>query len=406
MAANQPGGRTLGGSVSRRDFLRVGGLSVVGLSLSERKALARLRESSGPRNCILVLMTGGPSQFETFDPKPDAPSDIRGPLRAISTAIPGVAFSESLPGLAERANRFAIIRSLHHDAAPIHETGFQLLQTGRLNHHGVKQPAFGAVAARLLPARGALPAAVILPTPLHALGTSAGTGQTAGFLGEEFEPYSLADEFDGSGESDPRTLRVAADSPLAAEPEPVRRAYGDTRFGRLLLRSRQLIECGVRCVTVNLFDTLAGQITWDCHGRSALSSGTLFDYRDELCPAFDRALSALLDDLDQRGLLADTLVVACGEFGRTPRVNAQMGRDHWTGAFSALVAGAGIAGGQVIGATDRQGAAPIDRPVHLAELHATILHALEIDPAAPLPIDAPDAPPVAARQPIGELFGA
>ncbi|MEX0717540.1 MAG: DUF1501 domain-containing protein [Planctomycetaceae bacterium] len=371
--------RKIGGSVSRRDFLRVGGLSVVGLSLSERKALARLREKSGPRNCILVLMTGGPSQFETFDPKPDAPSEIRGPLKSIATAIPGVAFSETLPGLAQRAGRFTTIRSLYHDAAPIHETGFQLLQTGRLNHHAVKHPAFGSVAAKMLQGRGDLPASVVLPRPLHTLGTAAGTGQTAGFLGEEFSPYTLEEEFAEIVETPPHLPPT-----LVGEQEPVRRAYGDTRCGRLLLRSRQLVECGVRCVTVNLFDTLAGQVTWDCHGRSDFSSGTLFDYRDELCPAFDRAMSALLDDLEQRGLLDETLVVACGEFGRTPRVNAHLGRDHWTSVFSGLLAGAGVPGGEVIGASDRQGAAPADRPVHLGELHATMLHALRIESTASL----------------------
>ncbi|MEX1095883.1 MAG: DUF1501 domain-containing protein [Planctomycetales bacterium] len=398
MAENETTKGRIGGSVSRRDFLRVGGLSVVGLSLSERRALARLRENSGPRNCILVLMTGGPSQFETFDPKPDAPAEIRGPLRSISTAIPGVAFSESLPGLAQRADRFAVLRTLHHDAAPIHETGFQLLQTGRLNHHLVKHPAFGSVAARFLRGRGDVPPSVVLPRPLHELGTCAGAGQTAGFLGEDRGPLSLADEFADGAESSPRPPAA-----LAAESEAVRRAYGDTRFGRLLLRSRQLVECGVRCVTVNLFDTLAGQLTWDCHGRSDWSSGTLFDYRDELCPAFDRAMSALLDDLEQRGLLGDTLVVACGEFGRTPRVNAHLGRDHWTGVFSALIAGGGVRGGQVIGASDRQGSAPADRPIHLGELHATILHALEIDPATRLAVGDGSELPLGDHRPIAEL---
>lgn len=358
------------GSVSRRDFLRVGGISAVGLSMAERAALAKSRRSGDRKQVVLLLMTGGPSQLETFDPKPEAPVEVRGPLRSISTAIPGVGFSEGLPGLAERADLLAIVRSMHHTAAPIHETGLQLLQTGGLVSGGIEPPSFGATAARVLGPRGRVPAYVVLPRLLTDTGVRAYRGQTAGRLGPEFDP-STPDVDDAGLEGSP--------APLAEESASTRTAYGEHRFGRLCLRARQLVECGVRVVTVNLFDSLAGGPTWDAHGRGGETASTPYDYRDELCPAFDRAASALLDDLADRGLLDDTLVVATGEFGRTPHLNARGGRDHWTGAWSAILAGGGIRGGTVLGATDRRAGAPIDRPTTPAELVATVYDFLGID---------------------------
>ena len=389
--------------VSRRDFLRVGSLSVVGLSVAERAALAEAQALAERRSCIFILMTGGPSQFETFDPKPDAPAEIRGPLRAISTAVPGVALSQSLPRLAERADTFALLRSLWHDAAPIHETGQQLLQTGRLARGGLQYPSFGSVVAGTFGPRGKMPPYVVLPRLVANTGVNAYRGQQAGFLGTDYDPLTLVDdgpEPSGTMSGDRLPARISLDS----EPEAVRRAYGHTRFGRLCLKARQLVECGVRTVCVNLFDSLSGRITWDCHGRSPWAGATLFDYRDTLCPDFDRALAALLDDLTQRGLLDDTLVVAVGEFGRTPWVNPHGGRDHWPGVWSALIAGAGVRGGRVIGASDPHGAAPAERPIEPAELTATIYHCLGLDIHAPLPADGPAEFVVADAGPIEELF--
>ncbi|MEI8382002.1 MAG: DUF1501 domain-containing protein, partial [Planctomycetota bacterium] len=157
------------------------------------------------------------------------------------------------------------------------------------------------------------------------------------------------------------------------ETDAIRRMYGDSEFGRLLLKSRQLIEAGTRCVTVNLFNSLNQRTTWDCHGDAHCGPATLQDYQDRLCPEFDRAFSGLLDDLTQRGLLDDTLIVATGEFGRTPQINDRMGRDHWTECWSALVAGGKISGGRVIGASDRTASQPIERPVAPGELTATLL---------------------------------
>jgi uncharacterized protein (DUF1501 family) len=163
------------------------------------------------------------------------------------------------------------------------------------------------------------------------------------------------------------------------------------------------VEAGVRTVVVNLFDTLAGQPTWDAHG-AGLSPATVFDYRDWLCPQFDRAMSALLDDLDQRKLLDDTLVVATGEFGRTPRLNGSAGRDHWPAVWSAVLAGGGISGGQVLGASDRIGAQPIDRPVHPGELMATMYRVLGLALES-VPGTGESLPPSAPQhQPLDELF--
>lgn len=337
--------------VSRRDFLRVGGLSVMGLSQS---ALVRAAAAFAHRRAILIVMTGGPSQLETFDPKPDAASSIRGPFKSIETAVPGLRFSEMLPMLAQRANRLAVIRSLNHDAAPIHETGQQLLQTGRLAIGDLKFPHWGSVVASQSPSRSGVHCSSIIPALLNGTGVNSYRGQEAGLLGSEWEPGVVASEIDG-------------------EPESIRRLYGDSDFGRLLLKSRQLIERGTRCVTVNLFDSLHQRVTWDCHGDSHCGPATLHDYQSRLCPEFDRAVSGLIDDLTQRELLDDTLVIATGEFGRTPRVNERMGRDHWTECWSAMVAGGRVTGGAVIGASDASASQPIDRPVSPGELTATLL---------------------------------
>lgn len=401
MAAKGRDKKTTPSIVSRRDFLRVGGLSVVGLSVAEKAALARLREQSGRKNCILLLMTGGPSQLETFDPKPDAPAHVRGPLKSIETAVPGVRFSEAFPRLAERAGRLAVVRSLHHDAAPIHETGLQLLQTGRLTKGETRFPAFGAIAAHALASRGEIPPYVVLPKPITHTGVNIYRGEGAGFLGDAFEPVTVTESADDDANQDASKSMPS----LLDESEPTRRAYGDTRCGRLCLKARQLVECGVRTVTVNMFDRLSGQLTWDCHGRAPWGSGTLYDYRDELGPTFDRAMAALLDDLANRGLLDDTLVVATGEFGRTPYINEHGGRDHWPGVWSGLLAGGGVAGGTVIGRSDQLAAEPQDRPVHVGELTASIIKLLGVDPTHALTKDDETQVAAAAFSPVDELIG-
>lgn len=353
--------------VSRRDFLRVGSLSVVGLSMAERQALAEAEGRTERPSCIFLLMTGGPSQLETFDPKPDAPSHVRGPMRAISTAVPGLAFADGLPKLAERAGRFAVVHSLCHDAPPLHETGWQLLHTGTLSTRDARSPSFGAIVSRELGPRDDAPAYVVLPKLLENTGVKMYRGQGTGMLGREFEPVTPDDHGRLAGLD------------LDAESESVRRRYGRHRFGGLCLQARQLVEAGGRCIVVNLFDELAGNLTWDCHGKTASTPGTLFDYRDVLCPQFDQAVSALLDDLAERGLFEDTLVVATGEFGRTPRINGDGGRDHWPGVWSALLAGGGIPGGAVVGSSDATASSPKERPVSPHELFGTVLRSLGVE---------------------------
>lgn len=386
--------------VSRRDFLRVGSLSVVGLSVAEQSAMARARDMAGRRSCIFLMMTGGASQLDTFDPKPDAPAEIRGPLRAISTAIPGVHVSECLPGIAERARKLAIVRSLYHDAAPIHETGFQLLQTGRLSQRGRNYPSFGSVASRVFGPRDDISPYVILPRPIQNTGVNAYRGQAAGFIGDEFDPaIAESDQANPQGRFDHASIQ------FEQAPQSVRQQYGDSRFGRLCWQAGQLVEQGVRCVTVNLFDSLHGQVTWDSHASKTGAPSTLYDYRDTLCPQFDRAYCALIDDLDRSGLLDHTLVVATGEFGRTPRLNENGGRDHWPGVWSGLFAGGGVQGGQVIGASDQHAAVPTENPIHASEVTASIYRGLGLSLDTMLTTEDGTDLALVDAQPVSELFG-
>ena len=359
---------------SRRDFFRASG--AFGLALGAR-GRARAAEGSEQRAVIFLMMVGGPSQLETWDPKPDAPSDVRGPFRSIATTVPGVRVNEYLPRIARRMDRLTLIRSLHHDAAPIHETGHQLLQTGKLSRPGQEHPYFGSVVASQVTSD--VPVSVILPARIGHTGVSIPQGQSAGPLGKEFEPVVLgadpnARAYNPSRLPLPPTLRRAFD--LSAEPDAVRDAYGRTTFGQSCLLARRLVESGVRVVTVNMFESVFHRLSWDCHGSAPFS--TLDDYRRTLLPMFDLAYSALLDDLERSARWDKTLVVAAGEFGRSPRLNLSGGRDHWPQVWSAALAGGGVRGGQVIGASDRIAAEPADRPIRPEELLATMYHSLEI----------------------------
>jgi len=418
------------GGVSRRDFLVAGGmgLGALGLPLSE----SSLFGSPAPRNeraLILLMLVGGPSQLETWDPKPDAPEEFRGPFRSIATRIPGVRINEHLPRLAARMDKLALIRSVHHDEAPIHETGLQLLQTGRLSRSEEVNPHIGSVVSRLKGPNGPLPPFMMVPGAIQNTGVVVPRGQTAGWLGSAHAPFSTsadpaADDYrpaeildraarslEGAGPLS-SSGRDAADLlssararnafDLAGEPERLVRAYGPSSFGRSCLLARRLVEAGVRVVTVNMFDTVFDEITWDCHGSRPFS--TLDDYKRQLLPTFDRTFSALLDDLGSRGLLDTTLVAAVGEFGRTPRINAAGGRDHWPGVWSVALAGGGVRGGQVIGASDDRAAAPSDRPVSPQELLASMYHALDVDPSRLGARSEAEISTPADASPIYELF--
>lgn len=422
--------------LSRREFLRVGGLAL-GLSLTE---LAQANTPHREKSCIQLFLVGGPSQLDTWDLKPDAPTSMRGPFQPMATNVPGIHICEHFPRMARLADRYAILRSIHHEEAPIHETGQQLLQTGRLVHGDLEWPHCGAVLSKVRPA-AQTPSWVVLPRPLGNTGVNVSHGQTAGFLGAEHGPFipnqdlcvadrstrhgldparldrrsALLDAVDDvqrlveAGTPSPalaslfnRTTKRAFD--LAAEPDHVRDRYGRNTFGQSCLLARRLVQHGVRLVTVNMFDTVFGQITWDCHANAGDLCSTLDDYRDILCPMLDQAYSALLEDLVNLGLLDDTLVVCVGEFGRTPKLNCRQGRDHWTGVWSGLLAGGGVQGGQVLGSSDADGAAPQDRPIHLSEIAATVYHALGVNPALPLPCPDGQTRPVTDARPLVELF--
>src|SRR5262245_20686660 len=444
---------------TRRDFLRVGGLSAgaVGLSLADLVGLqqAGAADPSRDLNCILLFLVGGPSQLDTWDLKPGAPENIRGPFRPIQTNVTGIQIGEHFPLMARMADRYAIVRSVYHRAAAIHETGHQMMQTGHLFRGGQEHPHYGAAVSHLRgPSRGGPPPFVILPGPIGNTGVSVSHGQGAGYLGARHEPFFLrgdpaAPNFRISDLSAPsgvdparlqnrRALLDAIDNAqrafdatedsrsrdnaheqafglifaqharrafdIAAERDEVRDRYGRNTFGQSCLLARRLLEHGVRLVTVNMFDTVFNEITWDCHADGGSLGVTLDDYKETLCPMFDAAYTALLDDLRQRGLLENTLVVAMGEFGRTPQLNARGGRDHHPGVWSVLFAGGRVRGGQVVGASDRNGAEPRDRPVSPGEIAATGYRGMCIDLETRLPGPENRPLPLTEAEPIDELF--
>jgi hypothetical protein len=334
---------TSGLGPSRRGFLLTTGLAATGLAASPL---------TGPRpraeSCIFLNLVGGPSQIDTWDPKPSAPSDYRSPFRAISTTVPGIHLCEHFPLMAQRARHFALVRSVFHDEAPIHEVGHQLLQTGHLYGAGPEKPHVGAQASAILGRRNGSPAFVVLPGPIENTGVSIGHGQSAGGLGADHDPCCV---------------------------QP-----GGARFEALCLEAVRQVEAGARVVAVNMFTSVFNEVTWDCHADGGSLATTLDDYADALCPTFDRGFSRLLDTLASRGLLASTLVVAAGEMGRTPRRNGRGGRDHWPGVWTVLFAGGGVRGGQAVGSSDRLGAEPRDRPVHASQVAATVRAALGLAP--------------------------
>jgi hypothetical protein len=423
---------------TRRQFLRAGGAGALGLTLGEALAPAvRAGEAQAPARAVILLwLWGGPSHLDSFDMKPEAPVEYRGPFAPIATAVPGLNVCELLPGLARRARRFALLRALHHEsndhgvAGTIGLTGTSAGAVGLSGAQNNKalRPSTGAIVGRLH--RGGptdLPPYITLGNPLHQ-GLKRVVGEGGGVLGSTHDPFRLeyepglglklpevvlpesvgAARFDArwgllqtldhppaavpvTGNAPPTRLSrwcalahtlLASRGGLAAldvglEPERVRAAYGPHRFGQCCLIARRLVEAGVPFVQVNWSTHVegpedAGDGGWDMHDR-------YFEImQDRHGWMFDRALSALLDDLHDRGLLDHTLVVAVGEFGRTPRINDRAGRDHWNPCYSALLAGGGVQGGRIVGASDRRGEQPADRPFTPADLGATILARLGI----------------------------
>ncbi|MDX1944166.1 MAG: DUF1501 domain-containing protein [Pirellulaceae bacterium] len=435
---------------SRRTFLRVGGLSALGLGLSQWLALRGRAGESGAkpaakaRRCILIWLDGGPSHLETFDLKPAAPSEVRGPFRPIRTNVPGIEIGEHFPSLAQRMQHAAILRSV---TSPLgeHNLGARYLLTGYPPTPALEYPSLGSVVAHLDQRKLPLPRHIAVPNfevggqrfggngylPLATRPFEVGGDSTrpdfqirdlTAFPGLSDTRLARRQKYLTALESFSRSVETASSPPggpfeqayqllaspaakeafdLSRESDETRARYGPRAIGQSALVARRLMEAGVPFVTINYPG-------WDTHQNLdvALAAGfTGAKTPVGLIPSLDLALSALLDDLAASGLLAETLVVVMGEFGRTPKLNTTAGRDHWPRVFSVLLAGGGIRGGQVIGASDATGESPRDRSITPADLAATIFTLLGIDPRATL--HTPDGRPVEINRDgtiIGELL--
>ncbi len=441
--------------LTRRDFLHAGAISALGLTLP---GLNRLQAAGLAKdndiNCIMMFLVGGPSQIDTWDPKPNAPDEVRGPFKPIKTNVPGIQITDIFPQMAKHADKFSLIRSCYHTATAVHDTGHQMMQTGRLFEAGTEHPHFGSTLGYLKGGRGELPAHVLMPRPIGRTGGNLPHGQTAGYLGKSHDPFVLNADPNEKGFKVPdllppeyisairaerrQKMRDSVDGAIAAfekspqakqlddnfalayklmssksareafdlskEPDKVRDRYGRTRFGQSCLLARRLIEAGVRFVTVNMFETVFDEITWDIHGSRPFTD--IQEMSKQVAPNFDQAYSALLEDLHQRGLLKTTIVMGTGEFGRTPKINPAGGRDHHPGVWTMIIGGGPIQGGRIIGESDELGASPKSRPVTCAEVAATMYKALGIDYHQELP--GPQGRPIPivdySAQAIRELF--
>jgi uncharacterized protein (DUF1501 family) len=358
---------------TRRDFLMATAAGLAGVTAANGVPRP-LTPGGTAKACIFINLVGGPGHLDTFDPKPDAPAEYRGPFRPIPTRVPGVHLSELFPKLAGMADKFSLIRSMHHTAPPIHECGLQLLNTGRLFRDGPEWPNVGAVASRFTKQQGDFATWVVLPDAEISTGINVSHGQAPSFL------------------SGPDSVPI---------PDEQRSSW---TFQKSCRMAAGLASVNARFITINMFPTVFDVPSWDCHADGGSLRCDLNDYRDTVAPMFDAAFSDLLTVLDGLGLLDTTLVVASGEFGRTPKLNGNGGRDHWANCWTALVAGGGVKGGRVIGASDKHGTEPTDRPVTPQELVATVFHALGISHDAAIP--GPTGSPVAVypAAPVVELF--
>ena len=394
--------------LSRRGFLHAGAVGPLALTLPLLpRAKAEGAKDDGV-NCIMLFLVGGPSQIDTWDPKPDAPAEVRGPFQPIRTNVTGMQVSEIFPRMAEHADKFSLVRTVHHTARAVHDAGRQLMQTGRLFGGCVEHPHVGCALGYLKGGRGELPAHVLLPNPVGRTGGNRPHGQTAGYLGKPYDPFVLnavpnAPDFQVP-DLRPTSAKARDAFALEKEPDATKDRYGRTRFGQSCLMARRLVEAGVRFVTVNMFETVFGEVTWDIHGSKPFTD--IVQMAKEVAPNFDRAYTGLLEDLSDRGLLSNTMVVAVGEFGRTPKVNPAGGRDHHPGAWTVVIGGGPIQGGRVVGETDALGYTPKSRPVMPGEIVATLYKGLGLDPHTELP--GPQNRPLPlvdyGVQPIGELF--
>jgi hypothetical protein len=424
--------------ITRREALRIGGLGFTGLMWSdllraraETTATKRVAGFGKAKACIVVFNYGGPSHLDTWDLKPNAPREVRGEFQPIATSVPGLSITEHLPRLAAQAKRYTVIRSVTHRDND-HAIGAYLALTGHSHPKnailGIEPPAtpqdlpsMGSVVSKLRPARRPVFSYVTLGDLRH-FGNNDSLGQNAGCLGRAYDAFtipfirpmngtldfgavaSVMAEVDSGRLDDRRRLlnqvsraalpleatasvRNQDDSTrrafellsssatreafaLTKEPNKVRERYGPAPFAQNCLLARRLVEAGVPMVTVYSF----GNRDWDTHG------GNFSALKKTLLPPTDQGLSALLEDLQDRGRLEDTLVIWMGDMGRTPRINGSAGRDHWSFCYSVVMAGGGVRGGQVYGASDRTAAFPSTNLVSPGDIAATIFHCLGIDP--------------------------
>jgi hypothetical protein len=395
--------------LSRRTALQLGTLAPLGLTLPGYLQRAAAGETRGAvaRQAIVVWLGGGPPHLDSFDMKPKGPTDIRGEFRPIKTNVGGIEICEHLPALAKCADRYAILRGVSHTLAG-HELGTSYLSTGSRPVPSLTYPGYGAVVSKELPGAAELPHFVAVP----------GTPQTAGYLGVSYAPLATGDtpragkEFsvrgfaldgqsarqtferrenlrgqidtafaeletkssvvDGLNRFDQQAYQVISSSQAreafdtSREPPASSERFGEHRFGQSCLLASRLIGAGVRFVTVNFTG-------WDTH------SGNFKKTKESLLPQLDQGLAALLARLDEEGLLESTAVLVTGEFGRTPKINQNAGRDHWPRAFSVLMAGGGVRGGQVLGASDNSGAGPAHDPITPEQVAASFYATLGID---------------------------
>ncbi len=415
--------------INRRDFFQLGGLAIgaispLGLSLPE--VLAAEAASGGKKqiNVIFMFLQGGASHLDMYDMKPNAPDEIRGKYDPASTNLAGLQLSDQLPKLRGCADKFSLIRSMHSYTSK-HGEGDVHIMCGSPVDKNLQAPGIGAVLSMQQQQQAPVPPFVHLGDMKHPAYTAPGFG---GYLGHMYNPFQIKQdpnqanfavkEFDGAAGIDPNRLdgrkhllrsldqyqrerekqlafaraqdsfteqaltlstsRKAKEAfDLSEEPAKLRDAYGRNRVGQGMLLARRLIEAGVRFVTIQGYvDT--GIYAWDHHWG-------IFPHLDIQLPIYDNSYSALLNDLDERGLLETTLVITAGEFGRTPKINTQKrgpGRDHWGRCFSLTLGGGGVKTGRVIGASDKVGGVPTDRPVAVADFVATVYHALGLDPKA------------------------
>jgi hypothetical protein len=405
------------GVVSRRGFLRVGSLSPLGIGLAQFLQASRALAASGTQlrgkaeACILLWLEGGPSQMDTWDPKGNSG------LKPIATKVPGIQISELFPRVARHMDKLSVVRSVHTEESN-HPQGTYEALTGHRPNAAMKFPSLGSIICKETGPRNELPQYALVPQPQEVDFFSYADAYNAAFIGADYNPMIVPDPGgEGFHISDlrlPKTItaetiehrqsflrvvdrqfrdkeqlaefgmmdalsrqalgmllspKVATAFDLAQEPDRLRDAYGRNRVGQSVLLARRLIESGCRFVSASGYRH--GQ--WDTHGKN---EETL---RKDLAPLLDQTLSVLLADLDARGLLQSTVVLVMGEFGRTPTINPQLGRDHWPDCWSLLIGGGGIAGGHVIGASDKRGAYVADRMISMGDIYATIYKAFGID---------------------------